>query len=78
MNEFVGVECTVEKDGKVRLRRIELGDRWLVVEQGRQWIDEDGRHVLIMIPGGKVEEILLSSRSLQWELVARRGDVSAI
>ena len=46
---------------------------WLVVEQGRQWQDEDGRHVLVMRPGGQVEELLLSAQSLRWELVPRRG-----
>ena len=51
MKQSIGVECTIEKDGAVKVRRIEVGDRWLAVEQGRQWADENGRHVLIMVPG---------------------------
>ena len=44
-----------------------------MVEQGRQWQDDDGRHVLIMRPGRQVEELLLSVETLRWELVPRRG-----
>jgi hypothetical protein len=57
----------------VRIRRVRLDDQWLPVEQGRQWFDENGRHILITVPGGDVQEILLSTRSLQWELVPRWG-----
>ena len=73
MNETIGVECLIEQDGRVRVRRIQLDDQWLAVEQGRQWLDEHGRHVLITVPGGEVQEILLSTRSLQWEFVPRQG-----
>ena len=72
MKQGIGVECTIEKDGSVKVRRIELGDRWLAVQQGRQWLDEHGRHVLIMLPDSDVQEILLSANALQWQLVSRR------
>ncbi len=71
MNQPVGVDCLFEKDGSLRVRRVQLDDQWLQVEQGRQWHDENGRHVLIQIPGGAVQEILLSPHALQWELVPR-------
>ena len=71
MKQPIGVECTIGKDGTVKVRRIEVGDRWLAVEQGRQWVDENGRHVLIMVPGGDAQEILLSANTLQWQLVSR-------
>jgi hypothetical protein len=73
MKQGIGVECTFEKEGGVKVRRIKVGDRWLAVEQGRQWVDENGRHVLIMVPGSDVQEILLSANALQWRLVSRRG-----
>jgi hypothetical protein len=78
MNRSIGVECTIEKDGCVKVRRIELGDRWLAVEQGRQWADENGRHVLIMVPGSDVQEILLSAHALQWQLISRQSSSSII
>ena len=73
MNEIISVDCIIDQDGRVRVRRVQLDDQWLPVEQGRQWIDENGRHVLITVLGGDVQEILLSPRSLQWELVPRWG-----
>jgi len=72
MSEQVSVDCTMARNGRVWVRRIKLGERWLPVEQGRQWQDQDGRHVLIMRPGQAVEELLLSSATLRWEFVPRR------
>ena len=37
------------------------------MEQGRQWADADGRHVLIRLPDG-VHELLLRADTLTWEL----------
>lgn len=63
----VEVDCTFDEDGRVRVRRIRLGRPWQAVEQGRQWSDADGRHVLIMLPGG-ARELLLRGDTLAWEL----------
>ena len=73
MSKTVAVDCMIDQEGRVHVRRIQLDDRWLAVEQGRQWIDENGRHVLVKTPGRDVQEILLSSHSLQWELVPRQA-----
>jgi hypothetical protein len=63
----VEVDCRFESDGRVRVRRIRMGKPWLAVEQGRQWADADGRHVLIMLPDG-ARELLLRADTLTWEL----------
>ena len=63
----VEVDCTFDEDGRVRVRRIRLGRPWQTVEQGRQWADADGRHVLIMLSDG-VHELLLRADTLTWEL----------
>ena len=63
----VEVDCTFESDGRVRVRRIRLGRPWQSVQQGRQWADADGRHVLILLPDG-VRELLLRADTLTWEL----------
>ena len=65
----VTVECTIGRNGRVWIRRIKLDEAWLVVEQGRQWQDDVGRHVLVLRPGGQVEELLLSVQTLRWEIV---------
>lgn len=72
---MIGVECTFGADGRVRVRRIEVDGRWLAVEQGRQWRDPAGRHVLVMVPGGQVRELLLRPETLGWELV---NDLSGV
>ncbi len=63
----IEVDCTFDGDGRVRVRRIRQGRPWQTVEQGRQWVDADGRHVLIML-AGEVSELLLRADTLIWEL----------
>ncbi len=63
----IEVDCTFDEDGRVRVRRVRLGRPWQVVEQGRQWADADGRHVLVML-NGVVRELLLRADTLTWEL----------
>jgi hypothetical protein len=64
----VGVECTFLIDGTVRVRRVEVDGRWQQVGQGRQWVDEDGRHVLVMLSGDRVYRLTLRSDILAWEM----------
>ena len=71
MTTNVTVDCTIGRNGRVWIKRIKLDEIWRVVEQGRQWHDENGRHVLVMRPDGTVYELLLSSQSLRWELIPR-------
>lgn len=73
MTKYVTVDCTISRNGRVWIHRIKLDEDWMMVEQGRQWQDEDGRHVLVMRPGGQVQELLLSTETLRWELVPRPG-----
>lgn len=63
----IGVDCTFSPDGGVRVKRVEIRGQWHIVEQGRQWLDEQGRHVLVMLPGKGTREILLP-RSLIWHI----------
>lgn len=66
----IDVECSFEADGAIRVRRLKLGGRWRTVEQGRQWQDAEGRHVLVMLPDRNpgVRELVLIANSLTWEL----------
>ena len=67
MSIMIEVDCTFDADSRVRIRRVRLGRPWQAVEQGRQWADADGRHVLIRLPDG-VHELLLRADTLTWEL----------
>ena len=63
--EKVAVECTFSPEG-VRVHRIRPAEQWLPVEQGRQWEDEAGHHVLVMVPGQQAQELLLQRETLSW------------
>ena len=64
---MISVECTFQADGRVRVRRVELNGRWYAIEQGRQWVDREGRHVLVMLNGSESRELLLRSDTMTWE-----------
>ena len=82
MSKTIAVDCMFNQDGRVRVRRIQLDDQWFSVEQGRQWMDENGRHILVSIPGTdvgtSVQEILLSTLTLQWHLQPRRTGLQIV
>ena len=65
----ISVDCTFKSDGSVRVRRVEIENSWGSVGQGRQWVDSNGRHVLIMLPNNQIREIILRSDSMTWEMV---------
>jgi len=71
--KIVGVDCKFAEDGLVQVRKVLLNGRWQSVGQGRQWLDENGRHVLIMLPGEEVRELVLQSGTLRWGLVEIGG-----
>jgi len=75
---MIGVEATFAKDGRCRIRRIQIDDNWVSVEQGRQWVDRQGRHVLVRRLGQSVQEILLSSETMTWQLVNGRSDIQMV
>jgi len=64
----VGVDCHFRADGKVTVHKVHLENQWRAVEQGRQWIDHEGRHVLIMLPGQPVQELVLGKETMTWSL----------
>lgn len=64
----ISVDCIIAIDGRVSVRRIEIDGQWQAVEQGRQWTDDEGRHVLVMLPGQQVQEIVFRPERMNWIL----------
>lgn len=64
----VSVECTFSPTGTVQVKRIKTRDQWQMVEQGRQWVDANGRHILIILAAHKVHELVLNPATLTWNL----------
>lgn len=75
---IIGVDCTFSSGGTVRVNRIKIGEKWRSVGQGRQWLDQYGRHVLIMLDGNEVREIVLRPDTMAWEMKGGRGDVTLV
>lgn len=69
---MIGVDCIFEKNGRCHINRVQINDNWVSVEQGRQWVDRQGRHVLVRLPGQPVQEILLRPDRMRWEMVNGR------
>jgi len=70
VNESTAVEGHVEGDGAVHPRRFTWNQQWLdVTDVGRQWIEADGRHVLVMVAGRQVFELLLAREDVAWHIV---------
>lgn len=44
------------------------GQSYLVDSVGRRWEDEAGQHLLVLVPGGQVYELLLSPNERRWYL----------
>jgi hypothetical protein len=64
----VDVECSFDSGGKVSVRRIAIDGEWIGVEQGRQWRDEAGLHVMVLLAGSRPAELLLARDALTWQL----------
>lgn len=74
----IGLDGVFDGEGNVRVRRIEVGGVWQPVEQGRQWVDDEGRHVLVMLEGRRVQELFLDRTELKWHLKRRRHPRAAV
>ena len=72
------VDCVTGAEGSVRVRRVRYEGGWVSVEQGRQWEDETGRHILIMVGGASVWELRLSRNTLRWTLHETGGGGSRL
>ncbi|MEM7116979.1 MAG: hypothetical protein AAF614_31395 [Chloroflexota bacterium] len=70
----IGVDCSFTPNGNIRVKRVQLNGRWQMVEQGRQWVDGNGRHVLVMLPGQQAREIILRPDTLVWEMKPSRNN----
>lgn len=74
----VSVDCIFDEDGLVQVQRVKLNGRWRQVEQGRQWLDGNGRSVLIMLSGGVVHTLVLRPATMRWELHTRASGQTAV
>lgn len=63
----VEVTARFETDGKITpIRFAWQGRTYLVDSTGRRWQDADGTHILVMVPGGEVVELVFAATELRW------------
>jgi hypothetical protein len=89
VDEPTVVDARFEVDGQVRPRRFTWDQRWMsVTDIGRQWVDLEGRHVLVMAHAARQQgdaellttgrhtfELLLERQNLVWRVVRLFDDV---
>lgn len=69
------IEVTPRFNGRGRImpvRFIWKGRHFNVDSTGRRWVDEEGQHMLVMVPGGRVFHLLFRKDGL-WFLLPRPG-----
>lgn len=44
------------------------GTTYTVESTGRRWNDDQGSHVLVMVPGGQVHELVFAAQDERWYL----------
>jgi hypothetical protein len=50
------------------------GSRYHVESAGRQWTDDDEQHMLVMVAGGQIYELVYKSSEMRWYITKPRTD----
>ncbi|MEW5867746.1 MAG: hypothetical protein AB1894_00605 [Chloroflexota bacterium] len=67
--EAVEVTARFDPTGKIFPQRlIWHGRTFDSIDTGRQWVEEDSYHILIMLPGEQVYELVFVPKELTWYL----------
>lgn len=69
------VEVTVHFDAQGRITPLSFswkGGNYRVESAGRRWQDEDGEHILVMVPGSRIYELVFKSGEGRWYLSPAR------
>lgn len=65
--EAIEVTAHFDENGKATpLRFTWKGGVYLVESTGRRWTTEKGQHMLVMVPGGRVFELLFVCMESRW------------
>jgi hypothetical protein len=67
--EPIEVTARFDEQGKITpVRFTWKGSVYLVESTGRRWQAEDGLHILVMVPGERVFELLFHAEETRWYL----------
>lgn len=75
MSETIAVEARFEADGTIHpLVFFHQGKRYQVASLGRQWVQGDERHFLVMTPSEQVYELVYHQSEGCWKLQRQPKD----
>ena len=67
--ETIEVTARFDREGKITpLSFTWRGKKYPVDSTGRSWVDEAGQHVLVMVPGERVYELVFLPAEMHWYL----------
>lgn len=67
--ESLEVTAKFDEDGKITpLRFTWKGKDYLVETTGRHWEDSNGVHILVMVPGEHIFELVFDTAQVRWFL----------
>jgi hypothetical protein len=70
LNDPIVVDARFEKDGSIRPNAFAWkGLHYKIDSVGRQWEEQDIRHILVMVNGDKVFELSFTPSTLCWHLI---------
>lgn len=68
--DAIGVTVHYDEQGKATpLQFTWKGRDYRIESTGRRWEDEKGQHILVMVPGGRVFEMLHAADDRRWYLL---------
>ncbi len=74
------IEVTARFDASGRVTPLSFswqGSTYLVDSTGRRWQDENGQHILVMVPAGRVFELIYVPSRKRWYL-GRTGESKSV
>jgi hypothetical protein len=83
MNESKALRATqviaqFDEEGKITPLRFNWqGQMIAVTSSGRRWEDEVGQHILVMVPGERIFELIFIPAELRWYLRSQTGSILA-
>ncbi len=73
--EPIEVTARFSEDGTITVQHFAWnGGRYHVESAGRQWTDDDGQHMLVMVAGGQIYELVFKGSEGRWYIAKLRPD----
>jgi hypothetical protein len=73
--EPIEVTARFSEDGKITVQHFAWnGGRYHVESAGRQWTDDDGQHMLVMVAGGQIYELVFTGIEARWYIARVKPD----